>query len=786
MSAFDSGQPAFQSLAEIIGGKTKPFVYFIGAGLSQQANLPSWKQLRSALEHKATAIVRSLREKDSLLLRLDNARKEVDPWAAFEQLRSIMGPAEYRAAIREELSESERCNIPPAYQIAATLGYRGVISLNIDRVAARAFSQNPGMSALTVFSGRQAVSHSSVLEGIPRFLAQLHGTLDDDHSWVFTQSDLNSLRETRGYARFLEYCMARFTLVFIGVTVDDIAVGGPLSDLAGDGFTPAEHFWITDRTDSETDRWAQQRNVRLIRYDAPNGDHAALTEVLRLLQRHVPAERNAAPVVPTLELGFHGGDIPDPQAILSLGDEQIRSLLNKEAARILATPVDDAMERYQKFLRDYDKAVYRSWYINIEPPNNEVFGYKLTYFVADGAFGTVYRAESPDGTACAVKVLNQSIRRQPGRLQSFRRGVEAMRILSQSQVKGMVRYKFATELPAMAVMEYVEGMNLEQIVDAGIIRDWSQVLRIASELCEIVREAHGLPQRVLHRDIRPANVMIRNGAEPETEWAVVVLDFDLCWYLDAGGQSIQEQSSLHGYLAPEIVKRESKVSTRSALIDSFGLGMTLYFLRTGRHPRASEHTGANWEQDLHARVESLPSARWRSLPRRFARLVQGATKDRQAERLDMARLQTEINRLRAAERKPREVEYPDLVAEELATRSASMRSYVFDANTGVPGCKWPTGMSSRMIPDYLAGAVVLEIEWEATGVENRTGLAKYVPGKVDRARAVLQREGWNVLASTAQNRRVTLRASIAVQRAVADLEATVRGLDSAIGALDFA
>ena len=53
------------------------------------------------------------------------------------------------------------------------------------------------------------------------------------------------------------------------------------------------------------------------------------------------------------------------------------------------------------------------------------------------------------------------------------------------------------------VMNFVEGPNLKQAVDGRFVTEWTTVLEIAVQLTRIIRRAHLLPERVLHRDIRP-------------------------------------------------------------------------------------------------------------------------------------------------------------------------------------------------------------------------------------------------------------------------------------------
>ena len=163
-------------------------------------------------------------------------------------------------------------------------------------------------------------------------------------------------------------------------------------------------------------------------------------------------------------------------------------------------------------------------------------------------------------------------------------------------VAGMVAYQEASEIPAFVVMDWVDGPTLSAAREARQIDDWGSILKIGCQMTDIIRHAHAIPERVLHRDIRPANIMLKGFYGRPDEWRVVVLDFDLSWH-----QGALEQSVIHGavagYLAPEQIQAIPGASTRHAAVDSFGVGMTLYFMIAGTDPLPAQHLHRDWEKD---------------------------------------------------------------------------------------------------------------------------------------------------------------------------------------------
>lgn len=221
-------QPAFQRLQSIISERTNRIVLWIGAGFSMPAGLPSWPKLRSmlcdALDNKARSMDET--EKAYLEQRATQIRAMQDNWLSFQMLESALGRTSYRSAIRDALSAAESCSIPPIYSFALDLPVTGILTLNLDRIATRAFtSKNPGRQ-LIEFDGSESGKHSHVLKSPSPFIVNLHGVLQNEESWVFTRDELRTLLRNEGYKAFVRSCLLTRTVVFMGISADDVAAGG--------------------------------------------------------------------------------------------------------------------------------------------------------------------------------------------------------------------------------------------------------------------------------------------------------------------------------------------------------------------------------------------------------------------------------------------------------------------------------------------------------------------------------------------------------------------------------
>lgn len=729
--------------------------------------MPSWPKLRGLLCDAAYSVAKNqdTAAQKRTISYAELASNESDLWQAFEHLKNALGNTSFRAEIKSALTPSETSGVPKAYCLLWELGFRGVVNLNLDGFATRASSEVfQGKKRVIEFSGQGAPNYSqAVFGGANPFVANLHGVVEDEQSWVFTKEQFQSLFRTKGLTEFIGTLAQTRSLLFAGISADDIGAGGHLQRLRDQGISFQNHFWITHRNDRTTIDWAEEVGLRIIYYSAVNNDHSELIEALNGLSDYVSRDTKPAPIVPSAPRSI--GALLPPEVIESKTPEEIRLQLNSAALEILQSGSPNAAQEYQSFCDKYSEAIYRAWSINTGERNKSLFGYQIDKEHAKGAFGRVYSARDPKGNKVAIKVLHVDIRENKKMLDSFRRGVHAMQILEQHGVDGVVPYKQAWEIPSCTVMEFIDGPNLEEAVNSGYISDWNAIVDIGLRLSGIIRDAHLLPERVLHRDIRPANVMLRDYWANPGNLDVVVLDFDLSWHRDAVGNSIDWSQSVSGYIAPELASEDSDDSTRSALVDSFGLGMTLFFLASGQKPQFLQQKHAEWHQVLKTAILTRKCDSWKSLPRRYGRLIEYATRDKQSERWDMTRINSELGRLRKAMRSPKLVSSAELLAEELSSRCALVNDiYSWDLDKNEAHAVLPSSKADvRFAGNETTQRVEFRINWSSSGLDSYKSIAKYVQKARDQGYAALKKAGWRVEALKTDVRDAGVEASYHVR-----------------------
>ncbi len=628
-----------------------------------------------------------------------------------------------------------------------------------------------------------------VLSGHQPFIANLHGVAEDGETWVFTQSELKALARSNAYTTVVTTCLSAYTVLFLGITADDMAVGGHLERLTNAGLEMAPHFWLTDRLDYATDQWAEEAGVEVIRYDSSE-DHAAVGEFFADLRSFVASEPDEdTPSVPSSSLAPAPAEtLPPPEVLVKENAEAIRVALNAHARGILSgdgRSEAQALRDYAEFYAEYDEPIYHAWYTSTIEGKNHMLGYTLEEEIARGTFGRVFKAQAPDGTRVAVKVLLEEIRKDESLRHSFRRGVKSMQILHSHGVSGMVSYQEASEIPAFVVMNWIDGPNLERAKVSGYIEDWPILLRIAHDLTRIVRTGHFLPERVLHRDIRPSNVMLKDYfTKQDGGWEVVVLDFDLSWHRGAYEQTAMLQTAV-GYLAPEQTRRIAGVSTRNAAVDSFGLGMTLFYLCGGDEPAPNQHLNADWPQRVRKACRKIAATQWESLPERFARMILASTRDRQAERWDISEILGELAQLEGVVSRSDSTLTPELLAEEIAARSSFMSGYEWDSDRLRAIYASPTGLSIALTADTQRQRVLLQAEYSSTGVESRRGFGKFIEKGASVVVEKLRASGWAGVERKGGSRDVEIRAHIALNGGRGQAADTARSVDDALEHLRF-
>ncbi len=207
--------------------------------------------------------------------------------------------------------------------------------------------------------------------------------------------------------------------------------------------------------------------------------------------------------------------------------------------------------------------------------SKEYFGqYKVESELGRGGMGVVYKAyDDALSRHVAIKVLSEQLATDESVVERFKREAKSMAALNDASI---IQIYFIGEDQGQPyfVMEYVEGESLsERLKRSGRI-PIEECLNILKQACQGLSVAHD--RGVVHRDIKPGNLMLSNtGGVKLADFGIAMVQ-DLSKRLTNTGEFV----GTPGYLSPEVCIGQP-VDQRS---DIFAMGIVLYEMLTGDIP----------------------------------------------------------------------------------------------------------------------------------------------------------------------------------------------------------
>lgn len=209
--------------------------------------------------------------------------------------------------------------------------------------------------------------------------------------------------------------------------------------------------------------------------------------------------------------------------------------------------------------------------------------YRLLDLVGKGGMSSVYLAEHVlMRRRCAIKVLPSKRVNDASYLARFHREAQAVASLDHPNIVRAYDVDHEKENDAeihFLVMEYVDGKDLQEIVNKNGILDFRDAVNYIRQAANGLAHAHEAD--MVHRDVKPGNLLV------DSKGVVKILDLGLARFFHEGEDkslTIAHDEKVLGtadYLAPEQAIDSHQVDSRA---DIYSLGCTLYFLLTGHPP----------------------------------------------------------------------------------------------------------------------------------------------------------------------------------------------------------
>lgn len=271
--------------------------------------------------------------------------------------------------------------------------------------------------------------------------------------------------------------------------------------------------------------------------------------------------------------------------------------------------------------------------------------YRIIERIARGGMGEVYKAEHIERDLeqyVAVKFLHRRFANEP----SF-----SARFFNEARYSARIRHPNAVRVfdrgsledgTLFIVMEYVRGESLSRYIKRVGMIDIAPAIRIATQIASVLAEAH--QSGVIHRDVKPDNIMLMKSARPGFPH-VTVLDFGIAKMFDDDRGHQTDTNVIFGtpeYMSPE----QGRGHPYDHRVDIYALGLLIYYMLVGKPPFTGKDKVAVVHQQCYEPVPLLHTQTSQPVPARLSSLVARMVAKDPAERpADMLEVMRELESL---------------------------------------------------------------------------------------------------------------------------------------------
>jgi serine/threonine protein kinase len=235
--------------------------------------------------------------------------------------------------------------------------------------------------------------------------------------------------------------------------------------------------------------------------------------------------------------------------------------------------------------------------------------YKLIENLGQGGMGSVFRAERLHiGDEVAVKLLHHDLVREEQALERFRREARTAAMIRHPNIVTIHDFSDGTRdaSEAYIVMELVQGISLGKLLRREGRMSPPRAVRLMEDICAGVGVAHR--RGLLHRDLKPDNVIVVPPSHESDEETAKVVDFGLAKVRDvAASTALTQTGAIIGtlyYMSPEQCSGEEL----DARADVYSLGAMFYEMLTGGPPFRANNIAGVISKHLHEAPPPFPDS----------------------------------------------------------------------------------------------------------------------------------------------------------------------------------
>jgi tRNA A-37 threonylcarbamoyl transferase component Bud32/ActR/RegA family two-component response regulator len=214
--------------------------------------------------------------------------------------------------------------------------------------------------------------------------------------------------------------------------------------------------------------------------------------------------------------------------------------------------------------------------------------------IGTGSTGIVFQVKKSKANY-ALKILRSDLAPEMHQLQRGGQFLSEAKILSNIKHPNIVEiydYGFSDNYMPYILMEFVKGQPLTKIIKNNSLEQKKR-LNVFLQICKAIQFIHN--NKVLHRDIKPGNIMVAD------DLTVKLTDFGLAHIIDTNSSSENQISGSPAYMSPEAFNENGSIDHHS---DIFSLGILGYELFTGEKP----FSGNNIPEIRHSICNTKPVA----------------------------------------------------------------------------------------------------------------------------------------------------------------------------------
>jgi eukaryotic-like serine/threonine-protein kinase len=219
--------------------------------------------------------------------------------------------------------------------------------------------------------------------------------------------------------------------------------------------------------------------------------------------------------------------------------------------------------------------------VSIGPARWRIGNYQILQQIGRGGMGVIYRARVKSSTCIvALKRILSVHAESREMLARFRREAAIVAALSHPNILPIYELGETEEGLPFFTMKYAGGGSLLE-TSRALRNDPRRIIRLMAKVSRAVHHAH--LQGVLHRDLKPGNILLDGHGEP------LVSDFGLAKSLDTTSDLTRTLTSFGtpGFIAPEQAEGPARNLTSAA--DIYSIGAVLFYLLAGRPPFVGEN-----------------------------------------------------------------------------------------------------------------------------------------------------------------------------------------------------